>query len=99
MDEFNNFLFQHTSRISLDDIIAAQKKKEEQEAEQKKVKSPYTKEYKEKINLWPVLYVFVGVVVLFVVVYVIIHSINRAPRRINELKMFRGEEIVYEYTN
>ncbi len=94
MEEFNNFIFQHTSRISLDDILAAQKKKEE--AEQKKVKSPYTKEYKEKINLWPVVYFIVGVLVLFVIVYIIVNSINRVPRRVNELKI--GEEVVYEYT-
>lgn len=99
IDEFNNFLFQHTSRISLEDILAAQKKKEELEAEHRKVKSPYTKEYKEKINLWPIVYVIVGVLVLFVVVYIIIHSINRVPTRVNELKSFRGDEIIYEYTN
>ena len=29
VDEFNGFLFQHTSRISLDDIRAAQKKSDE----------------------------------------------------------------------
>ena len=98
MDEFNDFLFQHTSRISLDDILAAQKKKEELEAEHKKVKSPYTKEYKEKINLWPVVYAIVGVIVLFVIVYIIINSINRTPRRIDELKSVIGDEIVYEYT-
>ena len=95
MEEFNNFIFQHTSRISLEDIQAAQKRKEE--AEQKKVKSPYTKEYKEKINLWPLVYILVGVIVLFVVVYIIVNSINRAPKRINELKL--REEVVYEYAN
>ena len=94
MEEFNNFIFQHTSRISLEDILAAQKQKEE--AEQKKVKSPYTKEYKEKINLWPVVYFIVGVLVLFVVVYIIVNSINKVPRRVNELKV--REEVVYEYT-
>ncbi|MBQ6497321.1 MAG: helix-turn-helix domain-containing protein [Bacilli bacterium] len=97
MEEFNNFIFQHTSRISLEDIQAAQKKKEALEAEQKKVKSPYTKEYKEKINLWPLAYFFAGIVVLFVIVYIIVNSINRAPKRINELKV--REEVVYEYTN
>ena len=35
VDEFNSFLFEHTSKISLDDIRAAQKKMEEKE---KKVK-------------------------------------------------------------
>ncbi|MBR2678990.1 MAG: helix-turn-helix domain-containing protein [Bacilli bacterium] len=98
MDEFNNFLFQHTSKISLEDILAAQKKKEEQEAEHKKVKSPYTKEYKEKINLWPFVYVLVGVLVLFVVIYIIISSVYKKPERINELQSCR-EEISYEFAN
>ena len=44
VDEFNGFLFQHTSKISLEDIKAAQKKLEEKD--KNKVKSPYTKEYK-----------------------------------------------------
>ena len=30
-DEFNDFLFEHTSKISLDDIMNAKKKKEEEE--------------------------------------------------------------------
>lgn len=95
MDEFNNFLFQHTSKISLEDIVAAQKKKEESE---KKVKSPYTKEYKEKINLWPLMYFIVGTIVLFVIVYIIVNSINKVPNRVNELKSNIREEIIYEYT-
>ena len=96
MEEFNNFIFQHTSRISLEDIQAAQKKKEA--LEQKRVKSPYTKEYKERINLWPLVYVLVGIMVIFVIVYVIINSINKVPQRTDELKAYTGEEIGYEYT-
>lgn len=45
VDEFNEFLFEHTSKISLDDIKAAQKKLEESE---KKTKSPYTRNIKRK---------------------------------------------------
>ena len=48
-DEFNDFLFEHTSKISLDDIMEAKKKKEEEE-KTKKIQSPYTKEYKRKIK-------------------------------------------------
>ena len=58
LDEFNNFLFQHTSKISIDDILAAQKKKEELE---KKIRSRYTKEYTEKINIWPFVFIVVGI--------------------------------------
>lgn len=94
LDEFNNFLFQHTSKISLDDIVAAQKKKESEENE-RKVKSPYTKEYKEKFNFWPIVYFVLGIIVLFLIVYVIVSNISKPPKRIDELNG-RGVEI-YEF--
>ena len=56
VDEFNGFLFEHTSKISLDDIKAAQKKLEQSE---KKVSSPYTKEYKEKKPIWPLFMIII----------------------------------------
>jgi len=91
LDEFNGFLFQHTSKISIDDILAAQKKKEELE---KKIKSPYTIEHKEKVNLWPVLYITLGLLLLMGVIYLILSSINDTPKRTDELK---GENY-YELT-
>lgn len=45
VDEFNGFLFEHTSKISLDDIRAAQKKETK-----KKIKSPYTQERKKNLK-------------------------------------------------
>ena len=95
LDEFNNFLFQHTSKISLDDIIAAQKRKESEE-QTRKVKSPYTKEYKEKFNVWPIVYFILGILVLFLIVYIIVSNISKTPERINELKSIKGDEI-YEF--
>lgn len=91
LDEFNGFLFQHTSKIAIDDILAAQKKKEELE---KKIKSPYTKEYKEKINLWPVVYIILGILLLIGIIYLILSNVNHAPGRTDELK---GENY-YELT-
>jgi len=91
VDEFNGFLFQHTSKISLDDILAAQKRKEDEE---KKIKSPYTKEYKPKKNIWPIVYVILGIIVLILVVLIIINKIDyKKPVRVNELKIscLRGE--------
>ena len=93
VDEFNGFLFQHTSKISLDDIVAAQKRRE---AEERKVKSPYTKEYKEKVNFWPFVYAIVGIVLFTGILYLIISHINKAPGRTDELSS--REEIVYELT-
>ena len=95
LDEFNNFLFQHTSKISLDDIIAAQKKKEEEVRDNRKVKSPYTKEYKEKFNYMPILYIILGLIVFMGILYLIMSNINRTPKRIDELK---GDVVSYELT-
>lgn len=91
VDEFNGFLFQHTSKITLDDIRAAQKKKEEL-LEEKRVKSPYTKEYKEKIHTWPIFYVIIAVLFIAMIVYIILSNINKAPERVDELKIGIMEE-------
>ena len=90
VDEFNNFLFQYTSKISLDDIVAAQKKKE---SEEKKVQSPYTKEYKEKFNFWPIIYVIVGLILILLIALVIIINKGKEPERINELQGVVEREI------
>ncbi|MBR2828395.1 MAG: helix-turn-helix domain-containing protein [Bacilli bacterium] len=88
-DEFNSFLFEHTSKISLDDILAYQKNKEQE----RKVKSPYTKEYKEKFNFWPILNYFIILFILLVILYFIIIHIHKEPKRVDELKEFK--EVVF----
>lgn len=92
LDEFNSFLFQHTSKISLDDIVSAQKKKEESD---NKIKSPYTKQYKEKINVFPFIYFIIGITLVIGIVYLIITNANKVPDRTNELKgiVWRGNNI------
>ena len=95
-DEFNDFLFEHTSKISLDDIMEAKKKKDEEERldNTKKIQSPYTKEYKRKVKKLP--FVLAGVIFLLSIIIsiVVIKTINREPVVTSELK---GIE-VYEYT-
>ena len=94
VDEFNGFLFQHTSRISLDDIVAAQKKKE---AEEKKVRSPYTMEVKEKKSLWPFVVCAVLVVTLIAILYIVVSNVNKVPKRVDELKSIDKGENYYEF--
>lgn len=97
VDEFNGFLFQHTSKISLDDIRAAQKKKEEED-EQKRVKSPYTIEHKEKKDFWPIIYIAVGILLLILIIYIVISNINKVPSRVDELKTgLREESVLWIY--
>ena len=95
-DEFNDFLFEHTSKISLEDIRSAQKKKEEEERQEntKKIQSPYTKEYKRKVKKMP--FVIIGSIFILAVVIaiIVIKTINKEPAITSELK---GIE-VYEYT-
>lgn len=95
-EEFNDFLFEHTSKISLNDIMEAKKKKEEEEKakEEKKVQSPYTKEYKKKVKKWPIVLVVAILIMIIVISIIVIKVINKDPVMNSELK---GIE-VYEYT-
>ena len=93
VDEFNGFLFQHTSRISLDDIREAQKKKEEL-INEKKVRSPYTIEHKEKISFWPVFSVIIALLFITLIVLMIVSHLNKRDVRVDELKSVAREEIV-----
>jgi len=97
VDEFNGFLFQHTSKISLDDIREAQNKKEEL-MNDKKVKSPYTLEYKEKVSLWPVFYITLIVFFLSLIIYLVLSNMNKVPERTDELYNIVEKESIYEFT-
>ena len=88
-DEFNSFLFEHTSKISIDDILTYQNSREQE----RKVKSPYTKEYKEKFNFWPILNYFIILVLVLVILYFVINHIHKRPERVDELKEYK--EVVF----
>lgn len=96
-DQFNDFLFEHTSKISLEDIMSAKKKKEEEEKldNTKKIQSPYTKEYKKKVKKLP--FVLGGIIFLLAIIIaiIVIKSINRAPAITNELKGIEVYECTY----
>ena len=83
-EEFNDFLFEKTSKISLDDIKEARMRQEEKE--EKKVKSPYTKVYKEKFNFFPLVIAFVVIIFVSLIVYIIVINMDKEPVRENELK-------------
>ena len=94
VDEFNGFLFEHTSKISLEDIKMAQKKMEE---EVKRATSPYTKEYKKKVGPWPFIIAIVLIVFIFIILYLIISTINKAPERTTELMSKERGNVIYEF--
>ena len=63
LDEFNEYLFEQTSRISLSDIEEARKLKEEKEKDMK-ILSPYTKEEKHISKV----YLYMGLIILVLVI-------------------------------
>ena len=93
VDEFNGFLFEHTSKISLEDIKTAQKKQEE-----KKTRSPYTIEYKRKVSLWLVIGIIGSFFIISLIIYLVVSNVNKAPTQVEELKPYGGREYIYEFT-
>lgn len=71
IDEFNEYLFDYTSKISLDDIKKAKKKVEKKEKKQKRIASPYTIERRKKINLKVVLIILLILLFLLVSIFTI----------------------------
>lgn len=100
VDEFNDFLFEHTSKISLEDILDVKKKQEEEE---EKIHSPYTFPKKEKITIEkilkfkPLFKALLIVLLLLLMLYVFIKIINgeKEEKRTVELLKIRSE--IYEF--
>lgn len=77
IDEFNEYLFDYTSKISLDDIKKAKKKVERNQAKKdKRIASPYTIERRKKINLKIVLLVFLSILAMLMLVFIVKQVVN-----------------------
>ena len=74
VDEFNEFLFDYTSKISIKDIKEAQKK--EVKKEEERVFSPYTKSTDDEKSIVPVLIYSSVVIILIVIGYFIFSNMN-----------------------
>lgn len=66
LDDFNEYLFEQTSRISLEDIEQARKEKEEREKNMK-ILSPYTVTQNDKKKI----YILIGVIILIAIIGII----------------------------
>ncbi len=69
VDEFNEYLFDYTSKLSLEDIKNAKKGK----TKTKSIKSPYTMEYKSKLSWLPFVIYGIIIVAIVVIAYVVIN--------------------------
>lgn len=69
VDEFNEYLFDYTSRLSLEDIKEAKKEKKEN----KKIKSPYTIERKSRTSIIMFGVYTIIIILIFLIIYIIIN--------------------------
>ena len=92
LDEFNDFLFEKTSKISKEDVAKMKKKEEPEE----KVSSPYTKLGKTKRDIAPVVLLVVLLIFISLVVYLILSFLKDKSDSVARLK---GKEVIcYEFT-
>lgn len=97
-DEFNDFLFEHTSKISLADILEAEKNRTKgKQQEQKKISSPYTIVKQKKINK-KLIYSILGIIIsVFLIILILIKVMTPKEEKItNELSNRKVKGDIYE---
>ena len=72
--KFNEYMFDYTSKIPMDEIEKAMKEKEKEKTEEEEIFSPYTK-LEEKEKSLP--YILSAIIILVLVVLVLIWSIKQ----------------------
>ena len=70
VDEFNEYLFDYTSKLSLEEIKKARKEEKKDKIE-KKIKSPYTIERKSGIYIPPIL-IYGAIIILIILLLILI---------------------------
>ena len=93
-DEFNDFMFEHTSKISLTDILEAEKKTSEEQ--KKQVRSPYTIIRKKKANIKGIAIFFGAVLIVIILIIVLIKLLEPKDPVLNQ--ELRSGGVNYEFT-
>lgn len=91
LDEFNDFIFEKTSKISLEDIKKAKKKEEVEN----RVSSPYTKIKHSKYDLAPIVLIVTILLFISLLVYLVLKIVTEEPKISKELF---GKGVYYEFT-
>ena len=76
LDDFNEYLFEQTSKISLEDIEEARRIKEERERNMK-ILSPYTVTKKDTNRNYIILAIIAGLALIGIISYVLISNQNK----------------------
>lgn len=76
LDDFNEYLFEQTSKISLEDIEAAKREKEEREKNMK-ILSPYTLTKKDQKKIYILIGILIMIILVGIICYVIVRNQNK----------------------
>ncbi len=90
MDEFNDYMYEKTSKISLEDL---QKTIEMERLN--KIHSPYTKIPKEKKSHLKQILAILGIIIILVLIYVIFYVYGMKSPSTNELRKGVGDKHEY----
>jgi cytoskeletal protein RodZ len=92
LDEFNDYLFEKTSKISKIDIAELQKQEEEE-----KVSSPYTKVGKTRHDVAPIVLLVVLLMFISLIVYLVLSALKKKDDEV--VTYLQGKEVIcYELT-
>ena len=91
LDEFNDFIFEKTSKISLEDIKNAKRHEEIEN----RISSPYTKIKHTKYDLAPIVLIVTILLFISLLVYLVLKIVTEEPKISKELL---GKGVYYELT-
>lgn len=90
LDDFNEYLFEQTSKISLEEIEEAKREKEEREKDLK-ILSPYTKTTKDKKRFFIIICVCIVLALITLIAYIFISNQNKSDFIKDEVSFRIGE--------
>ena len=96
MEEFNEFVFNLTSKIPVDEIEQKVKEieKENDKEERTRISSPYTKKKVRKAKLKPVVFYSIITIILVCVTFILLNLFLSSRRQSN---LIIGSEKLYEF--
>lgn len=94
VDEFNEYIFDYTSKISIEDIKKA--KNNHNDEKNKRIMSPYTIEYRKRIKVPPIVIYIIIALLLIVIGYLIVSIIN--VDKFGERDLGINKEVIHEFT-
>lgn len=95
VEEFNEYLFDFTSKISIDEIKKAEKKlkKKEKKLKTVKISSPYTVEKQQQHQI-PKFLIIIGIfLIIVIIVYVLVLLFTKEEDKVSNTIVMEGVEI------